>query len=194
LETGESAETSNRVNTMTPIELVLVRITNCLVRLLSQAVFFSLVSPVFCIAAQIPGPQRVLVLYSDERLLPANVIFDHSFRTNLQAGVSRRIEFHSEFLDVARFSGEAQQERQRNFLREKYLDYPPDLIVAVSGAAVAFLMQYRASLFTEAPVVYLTWEGEGPPSDLPDPKAAGISTPGRADATLSLALNLHPDT
>ena len=69
---------------MTPIELVLVRITNCLVRLLSQAVFFSLVSPVFCIAAQIPGPQRVLVLYSDERLLPANVIFDHSFRTNLQ--------------------------------------------------------------------------------------------------------------
>jgi PAS domain S-box-containing protein len=180
---------------MTPIGLVRVRITKCFVRLLSQAVFFSLVSPVFCIAAQIPGPQRVLVLYSDERLLPANVIFDHSFRTNLQAGVSRRIEFHSEFLDMARFSGEAQQERQRSFLREKYLDYPPDLIVAVSGAAVAFLMQYRASLFTEAPVVYLTWEGEGPPGDLPpDPKAAGISTPGRADATLSLALNLHPDT
>jgi PAS domain S-box-containing protein len=179
---------------MTPIELVRVRITNCLVRLLSQAVFFSLGSPVFCIAAQIPGPQLVLVLYSDERLLPANVIFDRSFRTNLQAGGSRRIEFHSEFLDVARFSGEAQQERQRDFLREKYRDYPPDLIIAVSGAAVAFLMQYRASLFTEAPIVYLTWEGEIPPSDLPDPKAAGISTPGRADATLRLALDLQPDT
>jgi PAS domain S-box-containing protein len=179
---------------MTRIELVRVRITQCFVRLLSQAVFFSLFWPAFCISAQSPGPQRVLVLYSDERLLPANVIFDHSFRTNLQAGASRRIEFHSEFLDVARFSGEAQQERQRNFLREKYRDYPPDLIIAVSGGAVAFLMQYRASLFTEVPVVYLTWQGEVPPRDLPDPKAAGISIPGSADTTLKLALDLQQDT
>ncbi|HZD48066.1 MAG TPA: ATP-binding protein [Silvibacterium sp.] len=95
---------------------------------------------------------------------------------------------------MARFSGEAQQEHQRDFLREKYLDYPPDLIIAVSGAAVAFLMQYRASLFTGVPVVYLTWQGEGPPKDLPDSKAAGISTTGRADATLRLALDLQPDT
>ncbi|MBV9642855.1 MAG: PAS domain-containing protein, partial [Verrucomicrobia bacterium] len=181
------------MNTKTAIELVRVRVIQGFVRLLSQAVFLSLFVSSFCTAAQPPGAQRVLVLYSDERLLPANVIFDHSFRTNLQAGASRRIEFHSEFLDVARFSGEAQQERQRNFLREKYRDYPPDLIIAVSGSAVAFLMQYRASLFTEAPIVYLTWQGEVPPRDL-DPKAAGISTPGSGDATIRLALDLQQDT
>ena len=45
--------------------------------------------------AQAPALQRVLVLYSDERLLPANVIFDHSFCTTLQAGTSKRVEFHS---------------------------------------------------------------------------------------------------
>jgi len=50
-------------------------------------------------------PQRVLVLYPDERVLPANVIFDHFFRTTLEAGTSERTEFHSEFLDVSRFSG-----------------------------------------------------------------------------------------
>ncbi len=179
---------------MTPIRLVRIRITQHFVRKLSQAVFFSLFWPCFCLAALPPGPLRALVLYSDERLLPANVVFDHSLRTNLQAGASKRIEFYSEFLDVARFSGEAQQEHQRNFLREKYRDYPPDLVIAISGPAVAFLMRYRASLFTEAPVVYLTWEGEAPPTNSPDPKTAGISTPGSSAATLRLALNLQPDT
>jgi PAS domain S-box-containing protein len=164
------------------------------VRLLSQAFFFSLLWPAFSIAAQSVAPQRVLVLYSDERLLPANVIFDHSFRTNLQVGTSRHVEFHSEFLDVSRFSREAQQENQRDFLRAKYRDFPPDLTIGVSASAVAFLMKYRATLFTEVPVVYLTWQGEAPPGDLRDLKAAGISIPGSVDATLRLALDLQQDT
>ena len=87
-------------------------------RLLSQAFFFSLLWPALCVAAQSVDPQRALVLYSDERLLPANVIFDRSFRANLQAGTSKHVEFHSEFLDVSRFSREAQQENQRDFKSE----------------------------------------------------------------------------
>jgi PAS domain S-box-containing protein len=164
------------------------------VRLFAQVFFFGLLWPAFSIAAQSAGLQRVLVLYSDERLLPANVIFDHSFRTNIQADANTHFEFHSEFLDVSRFSREAQQENQRDFLREKYRDYPPDLIVAVSASAVAFLIKYRASLFTEVPVVYLTWQGEAPPGDLRDQKAAAISIPGSVGATVRLALDLQQDT
>jgi len=168
--------------------------TGSVLWLRSLAVPFSLFWPAFCIAAQSPALQRVLVLYSDERLLPANVIFDHSFRTTLETGTSMRTEFHSEFLDVSRFSGEVQQQHQRDFLREKYQDYPPDLIVAVSRPAGAFLMKYRSSLFNETPVVYLTWQGETPPGDPPDPKVAGIATSGSADATLRLAIDLQQDT
>jgi PAS domain-containing protein len=169
-------------------------ITQRFVGLVLQYVCLTLFLPAFSLRAQSPGLQRVLVLYSDERLLPANVIFDHSFRATFQAGATKRTEFHSEFLDVSRFSAESQQENQRDFLRRKYLDYPPDLIVAVSGSAVAFLMKYRSSLFTETPVVYLTWQGEAPPGTLSDPKAVEISTPGVAYATLKLALDLQPDT
>src|SRR6516162_7459462 len=106
-------------------------------RLLFQAAFFSLLCPGFCLALQPADPQRVLVLYSDERLLPANVVFDHSFRTNLEAGSSRHVEFRSEFLDVSRFSKEAQQENQLDFLRKKHREYPPDLLIAVSASARA---------------------------------------------------------
>jgi hypothetical protein len=60
--------------------------------------------------------QRVLVLYSDERLLPANVIMDEAIRAAFAAGTHKRVEFYSEFLDLSRFPGEEQQQRQRDFL------------------------------------------------------------------------------
>ena len=67
-------------------------------------------------AGQAPEPvQRVLVLYSDERLLPANIIMDETIRAAFAVGTNNRVEFYSEFLDVARFQGEEQQRRQRDF-------------------------------------------------------------------------------
>jgi len=72
-------------------------------------------------AGQAPAPgQRVLMLYSDERLLPANIIMDEAIRATFAVGTKNRVEFYSEFLDVARFPGEAQQQRQRNFFKDKY--------------------------------------------------------------------------
>jgi hypothetical protein len=79
----------------------------------------------------------VLVLYSDERLLPANIILDQAIRAAFAVGTNNRVEFYSEFLDVARFPGEEQQ--QRDFFRDKYLERPPDLVIAVSGGALVFL-------------------------------------------------------
>ena len=52
--------------------------------------------------------RRVLVIYSDERLLPANVIADGAIRSTFAAETTDRVEFDSEFLDVARFPGEAE--------------------------------------------------------------------------------------
>jgi hypothetical protein len=42
----------------------------------------------------------VLVLYSDERLLPASMIVGETILATFAADASKRIEFHSEFLDV----------------------------------------------------------------------------------------------
>src|SRR5271165_299369 len=52
------------------------------------------------VAGQAQAPvQRVLVLYSDERLLPANIIVDEAIRAAFAVGTNNRIEFYSEFLD-----------------------------------------------------------------------------------------------
>ena len=112
-------------------------------------------------AGQAPEPvQRVLVLYSDERLLPANIIMDETIRAVFAVGTNNRVEFYSEFLDVARFQGEEQQRRQRDFFRDKYRERPPDLLFAVSGSALVFLAKHRAELFSGVPIVYCPFAGD----------------------------------
>src|SRR5258708_17449773 len=146
-------------------------------------------------AGQAPAPgQRVLMLYSDERLLPANIIMDEAIRAAFAVGTKNRVEFYSEFLDVARFPGEEQQQRQRNFFRDKYRERPPDLVIAVSGGALVFLAERRAELFAGVPIVYCSVAGDPHPEHLLDARIAEVTVPDGIAPTLEMMLRLHPDT
>jgi hypothetical protein len=138
--------------------------------------------------------QRVLVPYSDDRLLPANIILDEAIRATFAAATGNRIEFYSEFLDRTRFPGAAQEQRQRDFFRDKYRDRPPDLVITVSGAALAFAVKYRTEAFAGAPVVHCAVAGDPPPQEVQDASVAQIPVVNGAAPTLELALRLHPDT
>jgi hypothetical protein len=142
---------------------------------------------------QYPARKRVLVLYSDERLLPANIIMDEAIRAAFAVGTKIPVEFYSEFLDVARFPREEQQ-RQRDFFRDKYRDRPPDLIIAVSGGALVFLAEHRAELFVGVPIVYCSVAGDPHPDHLSDAKIAEVTVPDGIASTLEMMLRLHPDT
>jgi hypothetical protein len=149
------------------------------------------------VVAQTPSSmplRRVLVLHSDERLLPANIIVDEAIRETFAANSSNRIEFHSEFLDVSRFPGETQQQRELDFLREKYRERPPDLVIAGGDPALQFLLKYRAELFADVPTVHCAVDAEDLPKEMPDAKIAGIPMLRPAASTLELALALQPDT
>jgi hypothetical protein len=127
-------------------------------------------------AGQAPAPgRRVLMLYSDERLLPANIIMDEAIRAAFAVGTKNRVEFYSEFLDVARFPGEEQ--RQRNFFRDKYRERPPDLVIAVSGGALVFVAEHWAELFAGVPIVYCSVTGDPHPDHLVDAKIAEVTVP-----------------
>jgi hypothetical protein len=127
---------------------------------------------------QVRAPvQRVLVLYSDERLLPANMIVDEAIRATFVVGTSNRLEFYSEFLDVARFPGEEEQQRQRDFFRDKYRERPPDLVIAVSGGALVFLAKHRTDLFAGVPIVYCRVAGDPHTDHLSDAGIAEVPVP-----------------
>src|SRR5271165_2405876 len=144
---------------------------------------------------QAPAPaQRVLVLYSDERLFPANIIIDEAIRAAFAVRTNNHVEFYSEFLDVSRFPGEEQQQRQRDFFRDKYRERPPDLVIAVSGGALVFLAEHRADLFAGVPIVYCSYAGDPPADQLSDARIAEVKVPDTLAPTLEMMLRLHPDT
>jgi len=135
---------------------------------------------------------RVLVVYSNERLLPAGNAVDEAIRATFEAELEVRAEFYTEFLDVDRFPGEAQRERTRDYLLVKYHERTPDIIIAAGGSALRFLIKHRATLFAQVPVVHCGVE----PHEIPasNDQMVGIVHKVDATETLEIALRLHPDT
>ena len=174
-----------RLRTFRPLAWALIALTPILTSVTDAGVLD---------AAHQEPTQRVLVLYSDERLLPANIILDGSIRATFVAGTKSSVEFHSEFLDATRFPGEEQEQRQRDYLLGKYRERRPDLLIAVSGAALSFLVKYRAELFTGVPIVYCSVAGDPRPKNLEIERIAAVPVFKGETPTLEMALRLHPDT
>ncbi len=99
-------------------------------------------------------PRSVLVLYSNGRLLPANVEFDQGLRAALLATPGPAPEIFDEFLDVPRFATSEHLRTMETYLRDKYRAAPPTLLVTAGEEALQFLAEHRRALFPEVPLVY----------------------------------------
>src|SRR5262249_36920731 len=102
--------------------------------------------------------KHVLILYSDDRLLPASIITDERIRSAFQyrPGRTFQVQYFSEFLDVTHFSGNAYETQVETFLRNNYARYPLDLIIANAPQALEFLLHHRAHLFAGIPIEFLS--------------------------------------
>ncbi len=137
-------------------------------------------------------PRRVLILYSDERMLPAGIIVDRELRETLENQLEGAVEIHTEYLDRARFPGEEMAERQSVFLREKYAGRAPDVIVAGGAAALKFLLKFRDSLFEGVPIVHCAVADRQLPPSMPDDAIVGIPLSFLFASSLELALEVQP--
>lgn len=110
------------------------------------------VMPGICHAA---APPRVLVLFSNDRLLPANQDVERGLRHAFEdGGKISSVDLFAEFLDAVRFPGPEQAAAMEEFLRGRHRDTPPVAWVALGPQALDFLMQRRDSLFPGTPIVF----------------------------------------
>src|SRR4030095_767674 len=75
--------------------------------------------------------RNVLVLYSNGRLVPANVDIERGLKSAIVNSPGRPVEIFSEFLDYPEFVGEEYESTVATYLRDKYAKRPPDIIIAV---------------------------------------------------------------
>ena len=136
---------------------------------------------------------RVLLLFDEDRSLPGLTVLEQSLRATLTAGLDR-VEFYSETLSLSQFSGEANEQLIRRYFRDKYRERQPNVIVAVMGPSLAFLLRHGAELFPGVPIVFCGADAADIATvELPE-TVTGLLVRRSFAPTLDLALRLHPAT
>lgn len=116
---------------------------------------FAFWSPPATAASAAAKQRNVLVLYSNGRLLPANLEIDRAMVERFSARTDPAVALASEFLDRPRFGGEAYERAVADFLRVKYAAAPPEVLIAGGQDALDFWLRHRDSVFPGVPVVHL---------------------------------------
>jgi C4-dicarboxylate-specific signal transduction histidine kinase/ABC-type uncharacterized transport system substrate-binding protein len=138
--------------------------------------------------------RNVLVLFSNNRLLPANIEADRGLRETLANSPDRNVELFSEFLDQPAFSGPAYEETVATYLREKYATRTPEVVVVVGAFALEFLLRHRARLFRDVPAVHMGVDEPFVQSIQPLPAdVVGVAVAYDFPGTIQQALRWHPN-
>ena len=105
-----------------------------------------------CVAKERP---RVLVLFANDRLLPANQEMENGIRRSFVGTDGEpSADLFGEFLDATRFPGPEVGVAMERFLKDRHRAYPPTVCISVGPQALDFLMRRRDSLFPGVPVVF----------------------------------------
>ncbi|MBI1920581.1 MAG: sensor histidine kinase [Geobacter sp.] len=133
--------------------------------------------------------KNVLVIYSYKSGQPFHDLVGRSIRETFEGQTRHTIEVFNEYLDISRFPHERYRQELVSFLRRKYSELSPDLIITVNSPALDFMERYGATLFPGIPTIFCAPEGR----DLP-PGMTGTTARFAYGETLELALKLHPGT
>ena len=149
----------------------------------------------FCGAtmAATAAPEGILIIHSNQRPTPAQVIIDDTLRAVVPQELNRPVNIFSEYLDAEWTSLQTYGLAQAEFLREKYGPRNISIIVADALPALRFEMEFRDRMFPGVPIVYLSVavdrvDRTALPSDV-----VGVLEDYDPTPTLQLALRLHPD-
>ena len=134
---------------------------------------------------------RVLVLHAFNYSFPATSLIAEAARKRLVEH-SNSVEIDAEFLDLARNTDEAHALRTATFIRDKYGNHPPDLMITLGSNALPFVVKHR-DLLPDVPVVFASISPQTYAALRLPPKVTGIITAFDLAKTLSLAERLQPE-
>jgi PAS domain S-box-containing protein len=137
--------------------------------------------------------KTVLVIYSNDRILPADVAVDGGLRESLGVQTAHGPTYINEFLDAPRFENIEYDKIVVRFFQAKYAHQPIDLVVTVGMQAFHFLLRHRSDLFKGVPVLNcgVTPDDLGR-QELP-PNFVGVPILVQPLPTFEVAQRLQPD-
>src|SRR5215468_9220961 len=76
------------------------------------------------------APRRVLMLHAFNYTFPATTMVAEAARKRLLERSPQKIEIDADFLDLARVTDPGHEARTAAFLRDKYAQSPPDVVMS----------------------------------------------------------------
>jgi signal transduction histidine kinase len=132
---------------------------------------------------------QVLVLHGMRQDAQFTTIAEAELPRALGAGQDGNLDYHSEFIDVARYPEAAYRRAFADLLRVKYQGRRFDLLIGLGDVAVEFVARNRARLFRDTPLVFLTNNR----ATRREPNSTGLILERNFAATLPLIERLQPD-
>jgi signal transduction histidine kinase len=156
---------------------------------LAAAIFWIATAPLAFAATR-----HVVVLYDERPSLPGLAIIDASLSDTLTSRSREPLEGYREAMDLSRLGSDDYLPLLGDHLRAKYANLTIDVVVAVMGPALDFLLQYGGEIFPGTPIVFSGID-RNELGDRPLPAhVTGVLVKREFLPTLELALRLHPDT
>ena len=137
---------------------------------------------------------NVLLVFDEDKELPGLAAINRGLRDGLRAEFNADVTFYSESLQLSQFGSPEHDRVLLEYFQRKYAGKRLDLVVAVMGPTLDFLLRHRDALFTGVPIVFCgvdSSELEG--KTLPE-GVTGVMMKRAFAPTLDLALQLQPDT
>jgi signal transduction histidine kinase len=136
--------------------------------------------------------KHVLIIYANDRLLPATVEGDIGIREGVAESDPTAL-LSDEFLDIPIFDAQAYHNALMSFLRAKYSQRVPSVIVAAGEEAIDFLLRNRSELFPLTPIVHVGVAKSFLQQELPlPPDVIGVPVDYEFRANIEQALQWRP--
>ena len=145
--------------------------------------------------APVSSATRHIVLLFDERpSLPGLAVLDADLVRTLLANSTDHIEIYREAMDLSRFDSNTYRLFLRDVLRTKYADKKIDVVVAILGPALDFVVTHGEEIFPGTPIVFCGVDRREVAERALPANVRGIVVKREFAPTLEIALNVHPQT
>jgi PAS domain S-box-containing protein len=145
-------------------------------------------------AAAAAPAKRVLLISTGSRFSPGFALVDQAVLEALGKIASGTVEVDPENLDILRFPSERFARIFGDYLKEKYAEQPPDLVILVYIGNLGTAGKLLQQLFPRTPVIVAGFTEEEVPRDQFGSLVSGVAQRVDPRATIGLILRLQPET
>ena len=120
-------------------------------------------------------PWRVVILMASDPALPVMQQHDRALRAALRAAAPAGVAFFTDTIDTYRFNYQTFGPEFIALQRKKYANQPVDLIIGVSDLGIDAVLDMRAAIWPDTPMVFGALDASAPglkriPADMPAAK------------------------